>query len=209
MPRSPASPVDEAALARVIGGTSADPAAVVETVRGTGGDDVILAGVGNDYVATGGGNDHAFGEDGNDTMRAGAGNDSAFGGAGNDLLDGFAGADHLDGGAGDDSFNGGTKDNQADMAFGGEGNDNLVWQDSFGNDSFHGGPGNDTLILGLPLDFVLEAIRLEGGADLVVQVDDRLITFVDADGKPTTFSGSITYHHETVRFSDIEQIRIL
>jgi Ca2+-binding RTX toxin-like protein len=93
----------------------------VETVRGGGGDDTILAapitasapcpdgcflGVGSQTFEGGPGDDVVYGERGNDTLRGGEGNDQLFGGIGDDLLQGGPGNDRLSGGFGADSIDG-------------------------------------------------------------------------------------------------------
>jgi Ca2+-binding RTX toxin-like protein len=93
----------------------------VETVRGGGGDDTILAapilssapcpfachlGVGSQIYEGGPGDDVVLGERGNDILDGGEGNDRLFGGIGDDLLQGGPGADLLSGGFGFDSIDG-------------------------------------------------------------------------------------------------------
>jgi len=94
----------------------------VETVKGGGGDDTIVAGpiaasascpegcrlgVGSQTFEGGPGDDIVFGERGNDVLRGGEGNDRLFGGIGDDLLEGGPGDDHLSGGFGADAVDGG------------------------------------------------------------------------------------------------------
>ena len=94
----------------------------VETVRGGGGDDTIVAapiaatsadcpsacflGVGSQTFEGGPGNDIVFGQRGNDTLRGGVGDDQLFGGIGDDLLQGGPGNDRLAGGFGADVIDG-------------------------------------------------------------------------------------------------------
>jgi VCBS repeat-containing protein len=66
-----------------------------DVLTGTGGDDVIHAGVMADQVLGGAGADQLYGE---------TGDDSLDGGANGDWLDGGTGADAMTGGAGDDSY---------------------------------------------------------------------------------------------------------
>jgi trimeric autotransporter adhesin len=88
--------------------TWAQIAALLSTVDGTAGDDLInlsfvdADGDSSKNVATPG--DRIFGNDGNDTIFGYAGDDSLFGGQGNDSLDGGVGNDSMVGGAGNDTY---------------------------------------------------------------------------------------------------------
>jgi len=119
----------------------------VESVKGGGGDDTILAapitaasscpagchlGVGSQTFEGGEGDDVVFGERGNDILRGGPGNDQLFGGIGDDLLQGGPGDDRLAGGFGIDSIDG-------------EGDDDYVRGDSTIDRIFDSGGGADTL----------------------------------------------------------------
>lgn len=97
-------------------------------------------GAGNDSLRGTGGNDLIFGGDGNDTLRGGAGNDTLDGGIGNDGLSGAAGNDFLNAGDGNDT------------GFGGSGNDTLLGSNGddilyggAGVDSIRGHAGADKL----------------------------------------------------------------
>jgi Ca2+-binding RTX toxin-like protein len=91
----------------------------VESVKGGGGDDTIVAagvescpsgcrlGVGSQTFEGGPGNDVVFGERGNDILRGNEGNDRLYGGIGDDLLEGGPGNDLLSGGFGADGIDGG------------------------------------------------------------------------------------------------------
>ncbi|MGG7598216.1 retention module-containing protein [Pseudomonas sp. WC1] len=139
------------------------------TLTGTGGDDVLLAGAG-DTTLNGGA--------GNDVLVAGAGNNSLHGGDGDDLLIVGPGNDLLDGGAGNDtaSYAKATAGVTVDLGHVGQQNtvgagldtlsgiENLIGSDyndtltgndgdnllngGVGNDVLKGGAGNDILIGG-------------------------------------------------------------
>ena len=66
------------------------------TIRGRGGDDLILGGGGNDRLFGEAGNDTIDGETGNDLVDGGTGNDRLAGGDGRDRVKGGAGADRID-----------------------------------------------------------------------------------------------------------------
>jgi VCBS repeat-containing protein len=100
----------------VIAGTSNN-----DTLTGTGGADMLLAGNAQDTLN---------GNSGNDLLCAGQGDDVLTGGDGDDTLDGGQGQDRLDGGAG------------ADTLYGGSGDDRLTG--GSGADRFDGGAGNDS-----------------------------------------------------------------
>lgn len=75
-------------------------------IRGTAGDDVIVAGGGKDNVKGLGGNDTICGSAGKDVLKGGAGNDRIFGESGKDQLKGSSGVDVCFGGSSKDSFSG-------------------------------------------------------------------------------------------------------
>jgi Ca2+-binding RTX toxin-like protein len=94
----------------------------VETVKGGGGNDTIVAapiaassscpggcrlGVGSQTFEGGPGDDIVFGERGNDILRGGEGNDRLYGGIGDDRLEGGPGDDIVSGGFGADGIDGG------------------------------------------------------------------------------------------------------
>jgi len=111
-----------------------------DTIRGSIGDDTIIAGTGNDTVEGDFGSDSIDGGDGNDFVTASFGNDTVLGGAGSDRLEGGANNDLLDAGIGDDFVYGGEGD---DTLVSGAGSDTLLG--GIGADSMNGGDGNDTL----------------------------------------------------------------
>ena len=208
------NPIDDEALSKVTGGAFQQTGAGNDMVTGTGQDDVIFAGSGNDTVAGGAGNDQLYGEAGNDVLSGGAGSDLLFGGAGHDTLNGGAGQDQLQGGDGDDSLDGGVGDGAADLAFGGAGNDSFIWAPGDGNDQFHGGTGTDTLQLdNVSLHQLQSALTLEGNTNLQMHVSQSpqgpVITFTDANGNPATFQGVINIGGESLRFSEIERIKLV
>ncbi|WP_439599132.1 calcium-binding protein [Falsiroseomonas sp.] len=202
-------PLKDAGLSKVTGGAYQQAGAGNDSVNGTAGNDILFGGGGHDSISSGAGEDQVNGEAGNDTIHAGAGSDYAYGGAGHDLINGGASADQLYGEDGDDFLDGGEGDRAADLAFGGQGADTFVWAPGDGNDQFHGGAGQDTLnVYGLSLSDLQAALRLEGNTNLQMQVRGNIITFTDPSGSPASFSGAITVGGETMRFTDIEKIRI-
>ena len=118
------------------------------TIKGTNGDDLILAseagndirakkgndcvigGAGSDQLRGGNGDDMIFGLDGNDRIIGGNNNDILYGGEGNDRISGSKHNDQLFGENGDDVVNGGN------------GDDSLSCGD--GTDKANGGKGTDT-----------------------------------------------------------------
>lgn len=133
-----------------------------DTVYAGSGDDVVFAGSGNDVVFGGDdndvligddGDDALFGETGQDTLSGGSGNDVLIGGsgadvvrgdAGRDVIEGEAGADILEGGDGADVIRGGA---DADLISGGDGHDLFIAELGDGDDTYHGGDGQDVLDL--------------------------------------------------------------
>ncbi|QXH58019.1 retention module-containing protein [Pseudomonas maumuensis] len=139
------------------------------TLTGTSGDDVLLAGAGDTTLNGGAGNDVLVAGAGNNSLHGGDGDDLLIGGPGNDLLDGGAGNDtasyakatagvtvdlgHVGQqntvGAGLDTLNG------IENLIGSDYNDTLTGNDGdnllnggAGNDLLKGGGGNDILIGG-------------------------------------------------------------
>jgi hypothetical protein len=105
-------------------------------IHGTPRGDSIRGSAGNDRIVAG---------RGDDTVVALAGRDRVFGNRGDDRLEGRAGADRLHGNSGNDTLIGdaariGDRISR-DRLFGGRGNDTLVGGDGF--DRIHGGPGDD------------------------------------------------------------------
>lgn len=105
----------------------------VEIIRGTKGDDVLVAGGGpqaiygyngRDTIYAGGGPDTCNGDNGDDSLFGQGGPDTCDGGNGNDVILGEAGPDRLFGGNGDDVLNGGPA---ADALEGGRGADTFVY----------------------------------------------------------------------------------
>jgi Ca2+-binding RTX toxin-like protein len=74
------------------------------TMRGGGGDDLLIGGAGPDKLIGGDGSDRLIGRHGADALFGGDGRDVLLGGAGNDALRGGAGNDLLRGGAGSDDL---------------------------------------------------------------------------------------------------------
>jgi len=86
--------------------------------NGLGGDDAITVGDVGSYSVT------ASGGSGNDTLTGGGASDRFLGGSGNDTINPGGGLDFVSGDDGDDSVN--VRDNTADVALGGAGNDSVV-----------------------------------------------------------------------------------
>ncbi|MBU9699205.1 hypothetical protein GU927_015240 [Rhodobacteraceae bacterium HSP-20] len=160
-----------------------------DVIRGGAGDDLLLGGEGGDTMEGGEGSDILSGEEGSDQLILGEGDDLAFGGAGddsalaeagNDTVFGGEGADFVSGGAGDDvidtrsatetadtfsvDFGGPDADqfDDADLAFGDDGDDLILTGDDA--DQVFGGAGQDTIYSGFDGDLVLG----EGGDDIIV-----------------------------------------
>ncbi len=78
----------------------------IETIIGTGGNDVFTGSPGPDGFDGGAGADVIYGGAGNDDLVGNGGDDQLFGEAGNDKVQGTFGADTVDGGAGTDDLYG-------------------------------------------------------------------------------------------------------
>lgn len=123
-----------------------------DTLRGSAGNDTLLAhsgedevsgGNGNDLLLSGSGNDFAWGGSGDDALIGENGSDQLYGEVGSDLLSGGHGQDSLHGGRGSDILTGGEGD---DFLFGGQGNDVLL--SSAGSNMLAGGEGADFFVIG-------------------------------------------------------------
>jgi Ca2+-binding RTX toxin-like protein len=86
--------------------------------NGLGGDDTVTVGEVGSYSVT------AAGGPGNDTLTGGGSSETLLGGSGNDTITPGAGLDLVSGDEGDDQVN--VRDNTADVARGGDGNDSVV-----------------------------------------------------------------------------------
>ena len=120
-----------------------------DVIRGTSGDDEIMALGGNDIICGLQGDDTIYGGAGFDLVLAAAGNDTLVGGAGNDTLVGGPGQDTIMGQAGNDRLRGGDGADTiygqggGDLIRGGDGNDTIVG--GFGNDELFGNLGRDNI----------------------------------------------------------------
>lgn len=172
------------------------PGPVINLIRGTAKDDVLIGGGGRDKVLAGAGQDRGVGQAGNDTLVGGKGHDTLFGNKGRDLLKGGRGDDILKSGLGNDRLKGGLGN---DRLAGGGGDDSLLG--GKGRDLLKGGPGDDSLKGGLGND------RLVGGAGSDTFVfrtksgtshgADRIIDFTPGEDR-------IRLGPEVVRFADLE-----
>lgn len=120
------------------------------SVSGHGATSVIPSG--DDQLFGGDGNDMLIGEGGDDFINGDNGNDTLFGGAGDDSLYAGAGDNQVFGGDGDDTYNEDTG-NGIDVVDMGAGNDILVVKSNTfaAGESFDGGAGVDTFILGITM----------------------------------------------------------
>jgi len=114
---------------RIVGGPDAGKL-FVGKLRGTNGDDVMVATDRSDLIK---------GRRGNDLICALRDHDEIYGGAGDDVIYAGGGQDYIRGGAGDDTIYGG---NGWDLIFGNRGNDTMYG--GKGSDQIFGGRGIDT-----------------------------------------------------------------
>jgi len=162
---------------------------IIDTSRGSGGNDLIFghlgadriyAGAGDDTVAGGGGDDTVFGERGLDALSGGAGADTLSGGRGGDTIDGDAGDDRIFGDEGADTLHGQTGE---DEIHGGAGADE-IWGDQ-ASDTLFGGSDPDRIYGGGGAD----TIDAGGGGDLIFG-DDRPGDDTGAGGADTLSGGA-------------------
>ena len=128
------------------------------TVRGTAGDDALLAGGdGNDQIYGLAGDDRLEGRGGNDTLHGNEGNDTLIGGDGDDYLAGQEGDDVVQGGAGNDFLGSGP-----------------------GNDQLSGGAGADRFFFAQPFEAAMNVHRI---TDFSRAESDYIdLRSIDADG---------------------------
>ena len=118
------------------------------TITGGNADDSLYGGAGNNSLDGSGGNDHLDGGTGDDTLRAGEGSATLIGGSGNNSLYGsggnylLGGSYLLDGGSGDDTLSVGEG---SGTMYGGSGND--VFLQGSGSNQYHGGEGNNSVVV--------------------------------------------------------------
>lgn len=140
-----------------------------DTVRGWGGNDRVWGGSGNDWINGDDGNDTIWGGTGEDSLIGGKGNDSLYGGHGNDVLSGWGGNDHQFGEEGDDRLYGQQGD---DTLEGGNGNDSLFGLQD--NDQLIGGAGTDVVTGGTGADsFVFRSGDMMDWNDLSGSPDEK------------------------------------
>ena len=144
------------------------------TIRGGGGNDVLIGGLGGDSLFGDGGNDSLFGHEGDDTLDGGADNDVADGGPGDDLLLNIETnaeappAIYIDqdgnlralGTGGNDTF-GVVRTGVDDVRVTVNSTVRTFDMDDFANILFLGGDGNDTMTAG---SGVLDEVRMFGEA---------------------------------------------
>ena len=111
------------------------------------GDDSILGGHGPGILIGGDGNDTIYGRASDDVIRGGPMNDALYGSSGNDTIEGEGGNDSISGGDGNDVIVGG---GGVDSINGNDHDDIIVVRDPCelaAGEEYHGGSGNDVLIL--------------------------------------------------------------
>ena len=118
-------------------------------IKGTNGNDLMLASDNGDHMMGKKGDDCLIGGSGDDTLKGNKGMDTIYGNGGNDTLRGGKNIDTIYGGEGNDKLFGG-KDN--DFLYGNEGDD--ILRGHKGSDKLYGGIGNDKLFAGKGNDFL-------------------------------------------------------
>lgn len=139
-----------------------------DQLRGTPGIDTINGTAGDDLIFALANDDFVDGGAGNDIINGDDGNDNLRGGIGNDTIVGGLGYDQLGGGSGDDLLDGGT----------GTANELI------------GGPGNDTYIIRVLGDSIIELAN--EGTDLVQSVVASYVLSANIENLTFTGAGSFT-----------------
>ncbi|GEM_PF-348182 len=170
-------------------GADADPTNDLDTVNGGDGNDTILTGDDDDRVFGGNGADYIDGGFDDDVLSGGAQDDTVIGSEGNDTIDGGDGNDLIFGGldlsfpdainipndAGDLRPN-----NNADVIFGGLGNDTVYGQDD--DDTIRGDEGEDLIYGGVDNDVITggagrDTLFGDQGNDTMAGDDDDDVMF--------------------------------
>jgi Ca2+-binding RTX toxin-like protein len=141
--------------------------ALVATIVGTPGPDVINGTSGPDVILGLGGNDKIRGLGGNDTICGNGGADELYGRGGTDFIFGGEGIDLLHGGVGNDRLSG---DDGDDAVYGDDGADSLFG--NLGDDLLHAGPGDDRLDGGPDTD------KCNGGLDTDTASNCEILFFI-------------------------------
>jgi len=195
-------------------------------IKGTSGNDRLIASEGeqtvyglggNDNIAGRAGDDQLSGGDGNDTIAGDIGDDIICGGAGDDYLLGNRSNDDLSGGKGNDQLYGGEND---DVLRGGDGNDFVSGDE--GDDALYGNKGadvfaygklNGTLAFGDDVikDFEFDGRGREGDTIKIVNLGTAFDTYAEvmsvaqqtADGVLFDFGNNRSLLVEDVRISEL------
>jgi len=134
----------DGSLGSVVKGTNGNDLMIAsndgDTLIGKKGNDCMIGGSGDDTLKGRMGNDEMYGNDGDDLIRGNQGDDVIYGNSGNDELHGGKDSDILNGGLGDDTLRG---KKGSDTLNGGLGNDNLFGGKD--NDFLYGNEGDDSL----------------------------------------------------------------
>lgn len=124
----------------VIRNNPATPGADSNYLRYTGGEHVVLGGTGgNDILIAGIGDDTLYGDAGNDKLEGGFGNDILNGGDGDDIITDTGGDDNIKAGTGNDVVHAGPG---LDLVMGNDGQDFIFLGTDMGSEVF-AGTGND------------------------------------------------------------------
>jgi Ca2+-binding RTX toxin-like protein len=152
--------------------------------NGLGGDDTITVGEVGAYEVT------ASGGPGNDTLTGGGSADTFLGGSGNDTITAGGGLDVVSGDDGDDRVN--IRDNTADLARGGAGNDAVV-ADRAGLDILDGFETIDRTpnVTPPPVDTATRPVTIRGGT-IKVKEGTASIKISCPAISPTNCTGSLT-----------------
>ncbi len=139
--------------------------ALVNTILGNDGENLLIAGGGNDVIRGGAARDAIFGEDGADQIFGDGGIDYLIGGIGDDAINGGDDADEIYGQDGNDTLIGGASFS-TDILVGGSGNDILRGDSGLGDfDLLYGDAGDDVFYVDTPADLTFEGTG--GGSDTV------------------------------------------
>jgi Ca2+-binding RTX toxin-like protein len=156
-----------------------------DRIKGTAGDDVIVAGGGPDLVRASGGND---------LVCAGRGTDLVIGGGGNDQIKGQGGADELFGGTGNDTLE--VNAGLYQYVAGGAGDDRLIGNTGFVVASYVKAPGGVAVDLGSGIssgahghDVLIDVAGVEGSPYDDTLAGDAELNFLFGGGGDDSLSG--------------------
>ena len=146
----------------------------INTINAGSGSNTVTTGAGDDSINSGTRDDQIMSGGGNDTINAGRGQNTIQAGSGDDQITTGSGDDYIDGEGGDDIISTGS------------GNDQVVFQNNYGNDTITDfDDGNDNIVIyadNISTFSDVSSRLTQSGADALLTLDDgSTLTFSNTD----------------------------